>query len=150
MKTARFYKILIIILVLINVTTVFFLWRSPGHMPPHGPRKSLVEILELKGEKAQKIKQLEDTHFHDKDALIDKSRKLHEQLFRSFNDPSKDSLDIQNLIDRIVENQRETEQMTFDYFKSIDALCDPKQKGQLQDVIHHALGRMGMPPPPKH
>ena len=149
MKTNRFYKILIAVMVILNGVTLYFLWKAPGHLPPHGPRKSLVEMLELSGETASSIKKLEDRHFKAKDALVDKSRKLHEQLFRSFNDPSKDSTDIRTLIDKIVENQRETEQMTFDYFKEVDALCNPEQKKKLKDVIHHALGRMGMPPPPK-
>jgi periplasmic protein CpxP/Spy len=151
MKTLKFYKILVIVLVLLNATTLFFLWRAPHHPPHHGPRKSLVEIIDLEGEAASKIKKLEDVHFRDKDALISESRQLHEKLFRSFNDEDKDSSDIHQLIDRIVENQRETEQMTFDYFKEVDALCNEEQKVKLQEVIHHALGRMGMPPPPpKH
>lgn len=149
MKTNRFYKILIAVLVILNGVTLYFLWKAPGHFPPHGHRPSLVEKLELSGKMANSIKKLEDQHFKDKDALINKSRKLHEQLFRSFNDSSKDINDINNLIDKIVENQRETEQMTFDYFKEVDALCNPDQKKKLQNAIHHALGRMGMPPPPK-
>lgn len=149
MKTLRFYKLLIAILVLLNLFTVYFLWNSgKPKYPPFGPRKSLVELLELKGEAAQSIRKLETQHFQDKDALIDQSRRLHEQLFRSFSMTTKDSTDIAQLIDRIVENQRETEQMTFDYFKEVDALCTPEQKKELQEVLHHAIGRMGGPPPP--
>lgn len=152
MKTLRFYKLLVIALILLNLFTIYFLWNSgkPKH-PPFGPRKSLVEIIDLKGDAAQKITSLEIQHFQEKDALIEQSRKLHEQLFKSFSIPTKDSTDIAQLIDRIVENQRETEQMTFDYFKEVDALCTPQQKEKLQEVLHHAIGRMGggPPPPPK-
>jgi hypothetical protein len=147
MKTTRFYKLLILVLVILNITTVFFLWKSSKHGPPHGPRKSLVEVLELKGNKASQIKNLEEIHFRDKDALMEKSRRLHENLFKSFNDATKDSADISMLIDKIVENQREIEQMTFDYFKSVNALCNNGQKEKLHEVIHDALARMGIPPP---
>jgi Spy/CpxP family protein refolding chaperone len=78
-----------------------------------------------------------------------RNRTLHERLFHSFNDPKKDRNAIASLIDDIVENQREIEQMTFDYFKKIDALCTPEQKIKLQNTIHKVLSRVGGPPPRK-
>lgn len=150
MKTLRFYKILVLILVVINLITLFFLMKTGNEKhPPFGPRKSLVTILDLKGEAADKIKVLELEHFRLKDSLVDHSRKLHEELFHSFNNSEKDSTDISTLIDKIVENQRENEQMTFEYFKKVDALCNEQQREELQNVIHHALRHMGGPPPPK-
>ena len=54
------------------------------------------------------------------------------------------------LIDKIVENQRETEQMTFDYFKVVNSLCTPDQQKELQELIHNVLSRAGgSPSPPK-
>ena len=75
---------------------------------------------------------------------------MHESLFQSFNDTSKDSLESKVLIDEIVENQRETEQMTFDYFKVVNTLCSPDQQKKLQNLIHDVLSRAaGHPSHPK-
>ncbi len=150
MKTTRFYKLIIVVLILINLTTLFFLWK--GHKrPKHPERNELVELLDLSGNAKIKILALQDDHFKKKDALINRSRNLHESLFQSFNDESKDSTEIKMLIDKIVENQRETEQMTFDYFKVVNSLCTPDQQKRLQELIHDVLKRAGGPPSPtKH
>jgi Spy/CpxP family protein refolding chaperone len=149
MKTIKFYKILIVVLILVNLGTLFFFWS--GHKGPRHPGKNdLVEMLDLTGNPKTKILELQDDHFKKKDALIKRSRNLHETLFQSFNDESKDSTDINRLIDKIVENQRETEQMTFDYFKVVNLLCTPDQQKKLQDLIHNVLRQAGGPPhPPK-
>jgi len=149
MKTNRFYKIIISVLILINIGTLFFFWK--GHKGPQRPdRNQLVEMLDLSGSAKTKILELQDDHFEKKGALIKRSRNLHESLFQSFNDESKDSTEIKKLIDKIVENQRETEQMTFDYFKVVNALCTPDQQKKLQDLIHNVLRQAGGPQhPPK-
>lgn len=147
MKTTRFYKWLIGILLIMNGTTLYLLWNS-GRITEerHPPRKSLVDVLELKGKAGSEVQRMEKEHFHMKDSLIARSRSLHEELFRSFSNPEKDSTDITGLIDRIVENQRITEQMTFDYFRQVSKWCTPKQRIRLQKAIHHAITRMGVPP----
>jgi Spy/CpxP family protein refolding chaperone len=149
MKTTRFYKLIIVVLILINLTTLFFLWK--GHKGPQRPdRNQLVEMLDLSGSAKTKILELQDDHFKKKGALVNRSRNLHESLFQSFNDESKDSTEIKKLIDKIVENQRETEQMTFDYFKVVNTLCTPVQQKKLQEIIHEVLSRSaGHPPRPK-
>ncbi|MES2556436.1 MAG: hypothetical protein V4604_09820 [Bacteroidota bacterium] len=155
MEKTRFYKLVILVLVMVNLTTLYFYWNgcsTEEHHRHHGPppRKSLVTVLSLTGTAKQRVHSLEKDHFRVKDSLIDVSRRLHEELFVSFKDPSKDSTSIQQLIDHIVENQRETEQMTFDYFKEVEKLCTPAQKKQLQKMIHGALLRVNPPPPPRH
>lgn len=148
MKATKFYKLIIVVLILVNLTTLFFLWAAPRR-PKHPMRNELVEMLGLSGNTKTKILELQDDHFKRKDALIKRSRVLHESLFQSFNDPSKDSTEITMLIDKIVENQRETEQMTFDYFKIVNSLCTPDQQKKLQELIHDVLSRAGGPPQQK-
>jgi hypothetical protein len=145
MKTLQFYKFLVVVLVLVNATTLFFLWK--GHSPHGRPdRNQLVEHLGLEGNKKEQVLKLQDTHFKLKDALVNKSRQLHEDMFTVFNDASKDSLDVQKKIDQIVENQREIELMTFEYFKKVDALCNKSQKQQLKELIHQVLRQPVGPP----
>lgn len=149
MEKMRFYKLVILALVIVNLTTLYFYWNSSSPEERHGPpsRKSLVTVLSLTGTAKQQVTLLEKDHFHVKDSLIHVSHKLHEELFVWFKDDSKDSVAIQKLINHIVENQRETEQMTFDYFKAVEKLCTPAQKKKLQKAIHGALSRLNGPPP---
>jgi Spy/CpxP family protein refolding chaperone len=148
MKTIRFYKILILILLLLNISTVYFLWSTTKRHGRPG-KNELVEMLDLEGSAKTKILAMQEIHFSKKDALIKRSRDLHEELFRSFNDTTKDSVAIAQLIDKIVENQRETEQMTFYYFKEVSELCTQEQQIKLQELIHEVLRRAGGPPPRK-
>lgn len=148
MKKLKFYKLLVIVLVLLNATTLFFLFK--GLRPQGRPdRNQLIAHLGLEGKAKEMVLQLQDIHFQQKDALINKSRRLHEELFTVFNDASKDSLDVQEKIDQIVENQRDIEQMTFDYFKEVTDYCNTDQKRQLKELIHIVL-RQTAGPPVKH
>ena len=144
MKSTRFYKLIISILLVINVTTLVFLWLTfnrPMGPPPHPGRLDLVDKLGVEGESRAKIITLQDRHFNTKDSLVNRGRDLHERLYYFFNDENKDSSDIANLINQIVENQRETEQMTFDHFKAISELCSPKQKKMLDEIIHNVVSK---------
>lgn len=150
MKQVKFYKLVILLLVGLNAVTLYFLWTSTDDKRGGRPhRKSLVTVLDLKGNAKTTIAQLEKEHFHEKDSLINSSRKLHEQLFQYFGDATKDSTSIATLIDKIVENQRYTEQMTFDYFKSVSRLCTKKQRVELNHAIHFAIKGMGSGPHPR-
>jgi Spy/CpxP family protein refolding chaperone len=147
MKSTRFYKILVVVLLVLNITTLFFLLKGPKHHGPPG-KNDLVNEIGLSGKTKDKVLSMQEIHFREKQKLIETGRDLHEKLFRSFSDPNKDSSDVRNIIDQIVENQRETEQMTFDYFKQVNALCTPEQQEKLQKLIHEVLRRAGGPPPP--
>jgi len=148
MKQFKFYKLVILLLVGLNAVTLYFLWTSSDGRRGEQHRKSLVTVLDLKGDAKTAISQLEKDHFHQKDSLIKSSRKLHENLFQYFSDETKDSVAIAALINKIVENQRFTEQMTFDYFKSISRLCTEKQRVKLNHAIHFAIRGMGNGPRP--
>lgn len=149
MKRKNLIRIIIFSLVIINCVTLYFLYDSMQHQgPPHGPRKSLVEILNLKDAAASEVKKLETEHFKIKDSLVHLGRDLHQKLYEAFFHEKEDKTEIETLIDRIVENQRETEQMTFDYFKEVTKHCNEKQKKELRKVLHHALSGPRMPPPP--
>lgn len=145
MKTLRFYKLATLSLLLLNAITLFFLWNGPGH---HGrpERNELVEHLGIEGTAREKILTLQDDHFKRKGELMDKSRRLHEELFSYFNNACKDSSAVAAKIDQIVENQRNIEQMTFDYFKQISSFCSEEQKKELGELLHELLRRSAGPP----
>ncbi|MBI3238590.1 MAG: hypothetical protein HYZ43_07105, partial [Flavobacteriia bacterium] len=66
----RFYKLVILALVIVNLTTLYFYWNSSSPEERHGPpsRKSLVTVLSLTGTAKQQVTLLEKDHFHVKDS----------------------------------------------------------------------------------
>jgi len=148
MKKLRFYQLAILGLVLLNAVTLFVIWKGGRHHERPG-RNQLVEHLGLEGQKKDEVLNLQVDHFKQKDALISKSRRLHEELFNYFDNTAKDSADISQKIAEIVENQREIEQMTFDYFRNVSELCSAEQKKELKELLHELLRRSAGPPPKK-
>lgn len=151
MEAKKLYKWVIVLLVLINGALLYLYWSKPAppeHRPPH-KRKSITIMLEMTGSDKQQVLKLEDIHFHRKDSLIRRGMHLHQELFRSFDNPKQDSSDIAAVIDKIVENQREMEQMTFDHFKAISQYCNPAQKRKLKKGIYRVLQQMTPHPPAK-
>lgn len=146
MKAKRFYLFIIISLVLLNGFTLFYLWKQNAH-PPHGGRpKSLVLVLGLEGNAKTKVLALEKIHFKDKSALVHKSMRLHKQLHQGFLKSKNDSVQSTQLIAKIVENQREMEQMTLDYFQEVSKYCNPQQKLKLKKAIGFAIQQMSAGP----
>jgi hypothetical protein len=104
MKENRFYKILIVLLIILNLTTLFFFWNIKKHGPPD--KNELVELLDLTGKSKLKILALQEVHFREKKKLIQRSSQMHEQLFQSFSDSSKDKEDIAFQINLIVISKK--------------------------------------------
>lgn len=151
MEAKRLYKWVIALLVVINGTLLYLYWSQPPaqeHRPQH-KRKSITIMLQMTGNDKKQVLALEKEHFKRKEWLIKRGIQLHQELFRSFDNPEKDSTDVAGIIDKIVENQREMEQMTFDHFRSVSTYCDAEQKRKLKKGIYRVLQHMTPHPPPK-
>lgn len=147
MKSERFYKFSILILVIVNVGMMVFMWvnRPPKMPPPHEQRLSL--MLGLKGEKQSKVDDLEKKHHELKRELVHRDVELHEELFNEFNDRTK----ADSLLKLIDLNKTDIEKMTYDFFADISTYCDAEQKRKLNEFLTGAFIKMrnpGPPPPP--
>ena len=93
MKTQRFYKLVILALVLLNVSIMVFFWVNRPPKPPRPGAHQIATMLGLKGEEKRKVDLLEREHHKEKRKLVHKDMDLHDQLFSSFGDKDKsDSL----------------------------------------------------------
>lgn len=151
MEAKKLYKWVIVLLVLINGALLYLYWSKPAapeHRPPH-KRKSITIMLGMTGADKQQVLELEKGHFRRKEYLIKRGVHLHQELFRTFDNPQQDSADVAHVIDKIVENQREMEQMTFDHFKAVSKYCNAEQKRKLKKGIYRVLQQMTPHPPGK-
>lgn len=146
MKSSRFYKIIIVLLVALNVATLGFMWfgRPPlSHPPGKGPLLS--EILQLEGEEKSTVNALEKRHHKEKHQLMEKDAELHQKMFELIGTDS-DPSEIQKKLDA---NKSKIERMTFQFFNEIANNCSDAQEEELKKFIHHAMSRVRHNPPPR-
>ncbi|MFT6924006.1 MAG: hypothetical protein ACJA1C_003026 [Crocinitomicaceae bacterium] len=144
MKGTRFYKLIIVALVLLNIgTLVYFQLTKPSH-PPKPNHGDLGRQLELKGEAKSKVDALEKQHHKDKKVLLQKDHALHKKLFNCIgtDKPTND------LLDQINKNKEEIESMTFIFFDEVAEHCNAKQKKKLIKFVQQRLNRIRPGPPP--
>lgn len=147
MKKDRFYKIAVVVLVLINIASLSFLWfNRPSHPPKHGAHE-ISSMLGLTGDNKSKVDKIEKDHHREKRKLVDRDIKLHNELYGIIGtDENADSL--LNVID---QSKKEIEKMTFDYFDEVASYCNDDQKAELRRFVHGAFEqlRASGPPPPR-
>lgn len=141
MNALRFYKVTIAILVVINITTLVFLWWSRPPMPPPHPggKPQLAVEIGLTGSDKSKVDALEKEHHKLKRALMRKDRALHEAYFECIGTEQ----DSDSILVLLQENKREIEEMTFDFFDEVAGYCNADQKESLREFINTRLVQMG-------
>lgn len=92
--------------------------------------------------------ELQQTHRQAIRAVKDSMHFAKDQFFNLL---EKDSVTEQELVDRAslaANKQIQLDRLTFDFFKSVQALCRPDQKIIFREIIQEALRIMGRPAPP--
>lgn len=145
MKSARFYKIIISILVLLNVGVLGFFWLNKP--PMHGPPTPIVEIISFNHDIKLKVADLEKEHHSNKRKLIAQSRELHQEFYSDLNRTEEEKL---VYLQKIGSVQMDLDAMTFDFFQNVMSLCNEDQKIELTKIIRGAIDRFDGPKPPKN
>jgi hypothetical protein len=143
MKGTRFYKLIIVALVLLNIGTLaYFQLTKPPHPPKPGKGELAIQ-LELKGNSKTKVDALEKQHHKDKRELSQRDHALHKKLFNCIgtDKPTND------LLDQINKNKEEIESMTFIFFDEVAEHCNAKQKKKLIKFVQQRLNRIRPGPP---
>jgi hypothetical protein len=146
MKGPKFYKIVIMLLVILNIGTLAFMWfNKPPHPPKPGEHKIATE-LGLTGEVKTKIDKLETDHHAKKKKLVHKDMDLHKKLYDEIGKEGDGS----DILEEIAANKEEIEKMTFNYFDEIATYCNESQQEELRKMVHFAFEnlRPGPPRPP--
>jgi hypothetical protein len=144
MKGTRFYKLIIIALVALNIGTLAYFQLSK---PPHPPRPGEIILsskLELKGKAKSQVNALEKEHHRKKKKLVHRDHDLHKKLFNRIG-TEKPTHDLLNQIDK---NKEEIESMTFIFFDEVAEFCNEKQKKKLIEFVQKRLNRIRPGPPP--
>lgn len=162
MKRERLLMIVILVLVLLNSATLIYIyiwtWNQPisSHERNRRPDKLIIERLKLDEEQQKQFEELKHEHHSAVVKLDEQSRELHKQYFallekEEINDSIVDGFEKQ--LAAITERK---EEVTFDHFKKLKAICKPDQIKLFNDFIGE-LGKIlsgpphppGPPPPPR-
>jgi hypothetical protein len=141
-KLTRF---IILALVIMNVTSLFFLFRPHhrhfGKRPP-----SLIDVLDIEGDNVAKIRKLENKHFDSKRKIIDEIRSTKRKVYTLISKKYKrETLD--SLFSVMNSNQYQNELMTFKYFEEIRLLVPKNKQIELDEFINHVIVNQPGPPP---
>jgi len=156
MDNPKFLKIVIIVLLLLNISTVAFMWmhKPPGPPfppPPNGqlardgqaPYRFLVNALKMDDRQQQRYAELRDEHHEAVQAIQQQNKDLHKRLYDLLQ--TNDTVQAQQLANSIADNQKQIELITFHHFAKVREICNPQQQLKFDSVINEAL-RMMAPP----
>lgn len=155
MGNIKFFKIIIVVLLSINIATLAFMWYSNGR---HGrnPRHQdigafLSEELHFSEAQQNQFDILKHDHQDKVKDLRDKNRAFHDHFFDMLAKNVSDSIQLNNALDSIVTTQKQIEMVTFYHFKAVRAICTSAQQKKFDEVIDDALRMMspGQQDPPK-
>lgn len=148
MNQIKTFKVLVIVLAIMNVSLLAIMWF---HRPPMdgGPRERpkdmnrfLAHELNLSDAQQQQFDALFDEHKQKMEAVKNRGRELHDLLFDELsNTTSTNKSD--SLISLIGENRKLGEKALYNHLSKVRSLCDEKQKQEFDRIIKGAMARMG-------
>ncbi|MCW3102805.1 MAG: hypothetical protein JWO09_1245 [Bacteroidetes bacterium] len=162
MNRTKLLTIAVIGLLLLNTGTLgMLLLRGAEHhphgdMPPpprgEGPKRIIMERLHFDEAQRRQYEALIDGHRKRSDELHEASRYLHKELYSLLAADTADKAKADALILQIAENQKATDNLNFDHFQQIKAICRPEQLNdfkELSEELSELFGPKG-PPPREH
>lgn len=146
MNTTKFLKIIIALLLLINISTVAFMWFiKPERRDDIGGFFN--KELHFTKQQQQQFETLRDEHRKDRESLKEANKKAHDNYFNLLKNQTVDSVAIKNDIAEILKIKQKEELLTFNHFRKVRAICDDNQKKKFDEIINQAA-RMMAPNPP--
>jgi len=156
MDNTKFFKIVILVLLLINIATLTFMWSTsqrPQNLQPRPPDvgEFLTQKLQLTEAQQKQFEALKQAHHEKVETLRENNKKLHNDFFDLLKQPNIDTTTINMAADAIMMNQKAIEMATFYHFEEVRSICTPDQQKMFDEVIKEALRMMSPPPPgPPH
>lgn len=167
-KLNRYLWFSIVLLVILNLTTLTLLWigrpssRSPGQgpLPPAQDqeriRQLLKEQLAFNEEQIQQYLVLREEHHQRAQRLENEIRELKRKMFEQVLEERAPATVSDSLLNLVLAKQAELERMTFQHFLDLKNLCGPGQKEKLRLLMGEVFrpkeppqmpGRENPPPP---
>jgi hypothetical protein len=152
-KKERFYLIIIIALVLLNVSVLAYVLiqnnkqameKQPFPPPPmheKGPMQVLHFLeseLDLDEDQLDKFESLRHDHFENTKPIVEEIRTLKNEFFNLIFQENKPIEKITKLSDQIAKLQFELEMLTWNHLYELKSLCNEKQQEIFEELFNEA------------
>ena len=148
------WLIAIVVLVVINIATLFTIWRikREHHPPPNGRSAANFLIKELGFDSAQKEKYLALVQQHQQElrGIKEQSREAKADFFSLVADSTISEATIKAQAAKAFEGENQVAIKTFYHFQQVRALCTSEQKKKFDNIIKEVVGMMGPQNGPHH
>jgi periplasmic protein CpxP/Spy len=150
MKSAslKYWKVATFIMIALNITLIVFLFlkpfggKHPGENEDGDPGKYIVEKLKFSEQQQTEFDKLKEAHHGSIMILQAEGKKLRTNFFNGLTlDPANNNVD--SSVNKIAENQKQIELITYNHFKEVKKICTPEQKLIFNDIIQEVLERLG-------
>lgn len=147
MNQIKTFKILVVVLAIMNVSLLAVMWFHRPHMgegPGGSPRdrsRFLIHELHFNENQREQFDLLFESHQQKMQTIKMRGKELHDLMFDELaitNESNKSD----SLINLIGENRKSGEKELFKHLSEVRTLCDEKQKVKFDRIIKGALGRM--------
>ena len=149
MQEAKFLKVIIVALLLLNFGTLGYLWlggpgqRQDGNREHENAAQYLRRTLKLTAAQEAHYRALREAHHAAVERIRDDMRARECVLYQLLATPAKpDSGKAIACVDSIAAGQKRIELITFWHFKEVRDLCLPAQQQEFDRVIGEALNRL--------
>jgi len=159
MNHIRTYKIIIIILILLNAGTLSFLWIGrlrPFETESRGQSaRFLIRELKLTPEQRDEFGRLREVHRGQLLELQEQDRILHDRFFEFVFIDQPDTAAMKALTDSVANLRKKMEILTYQHFRNLRRLLNKEQEDKFRAIFNQALEKTmplpevpGVPPPP--
>ena len=136
-------QIVIVLLVIMNSISLYFLFRPHPHHFRRPP--SIVDVLDIEGESVAKIKELETIHFTQKSNLLDEIRSNKRKVYKLIGTKFK-AQTLDSLLSIINSKNYKAEKMTFDYFVNLRTIVPKEKQKELDKFVIDVIANHPGPP----
>lgn len=151
MNQLKIYRILVVVLILLNAGTLAMMWWERGRDGKRersfrSPEDNLVTTLNLHPEQAEAFRMLRQKHLAELRRLQIQDRRMHERFFDMIFLPVPDSSLLHHQLDSMLILRKEIEMLTHNHFRELKGLLDEDQTRVFRKNFRKMLDRV-MPPP---
>jgi hypothetical protein len=136
-------QIVIVLLVIMNGVSLYFLFRPHPHHFRRPP--SIVDVLDIEGESVSKIKAIEEDHFTQKGMLMDEIRANKRKVYKLIGTKFK-AQTLDSLLSLINSKNYMAEKMTFDYFLNLRTIVPKEKQKDLDKFVIDVIANQPGPP----
>ena len=144
MNNTKFLKTVIFFLLLINASTIAFMWINRPHSKDNIGDFFANELHFTSKQKDQFIV-LRDEHRKEKESLRELNKEKHDAYFELLKNPTIDSISYKKAVSDLLKIKEKEEGNTFNHFQKIRAICDENQKKKFDKIIKNAARMLAQP-----